>query len=574
MNNTLHYAQRYAELGWKVFPVSENSKIPLKDSKGFKEATNDPDAVDRMFSSNNCNIGISAEASGLLVVDIDPRNGGDDSYRELIAAYGELPDTVTALTPSGGTHYFFKLPKDLTKATDSLADGIDIKVNGYVVVAPSKISVNGTTKNYDWFAGQSPFEFQIAEAPSWLIEKIKTAEPKRFELPEIVHEKKRNDTLLRYACSLYSRNELTLGQVSAAVKTYNQECCKPPLEEKEVETIVKSASSYNEQPKIETREEKTLSLKEFLALDIPPIEYHLTGILPKCGKAMISGNSNAGKSIFVQNIALAISRGEVFLTNFESAQTKVLYLDLEMGKSALKERFTTMAGNEIPENLFVRYEPSINLLDKEDQERLKIWIQEVKADVVIIDPLANAWQGDEKDQVSVAQMVAFFNQIISDLKVSVLLVHHWRKATKDFKSGGQMMAGSYRWEAWLDHHITLEGQPQSVTISCHKARNMGRFQPFLAKINTDTLKFEYITSYERKFTEETLQSIYEEIGGGKVSIPDLIKYAKDKKICSETTIRKILDETNLFEINKEGKTHYISITKPRELFIDDPEEEN
>ena len=76
--------------------------------------------------------------------------------------------------------------------------------------------------------------------------------------------------------------------------------------------------------------------------------------------------------------------------------------------------------------------------------------EELNVQVLILDPLGNAWAGDESKQELVGQLTAYFNTLIDKFGISILVVHHWRKATREFKSGGQMAAGSYKWSAWLD----------------------------------------------------------------------------------------------------------------------------
>jgi len=60
--------------------------------------------------NTNANIGIpTGEKSGWLVLDVD--DGGDETISALEATHGKLPDTVTAVTGSGGRHYVFKYPQ-------------------------------------------------------------------------------------------------------------------------------------------------------------------------------------------------------------------------------------------------------------------------------------------------------------------------------------------------------------------------------------------------------------------------------------------------------------------------------
>jgi len=87
------------------------------------------------------NIGIlTGNETGLFVVDIDPRHGGDKSLAELITQKGPLPTTVSASTGGGGNHYLFLIPggASISNSANEVAPGIDIRGDGgLIVVEPS-----------------------------------------------------------------------------------------------------------------------------------------------------------------------------------------------------------------------------------------------------------------------------------------------------------------------------------------------------------------------------------------------------------------------------------------------------
>lgn len=300
-----------------------------------------------------------------------------------------------------------------------------------------------------------------------------------------------------------------------------------------------------------------VSLSQFLKSDIPPIKYYISGLLPKKGKGMISATANIGKSLLAQNLSLAMACGITSVLNkFEISSARVLYLDLEMGESALKERFQKMT-QEYPENLYIRYLPSMNLSDAKDRQLLESWLVNLKIEVLIIDPLGNAWVGNENEQQEVRGLTAYLNNLIENYGISILVVHHWRKATKEQSSGGQMAAGSYRFEAWLDCHITLEGLPSNITIICQKSRNAPRFNSFIAKINNETLWLEFITDFEKKLGEDILVQLFEETGIERVSVSDLANLAEKKKICSRSKIYDLVKESTLFKAETVKKKKYL-----------------
>jgi len=192
-------AQWYAAQGWKVLPVHGivNDKCscgrPHAETKDIgkhpainswhTEATDNSAQIQSWWESNpNYNIGVFARESGFLVIDIDPRNGGEDAYLKLEEkAQGALPPTVEAITgvhsdkgtEVRGRHLIYRCDineKFIGNFKRLGLDGIDVKHNGYILVAPSR-HFSGVT--YDWKPGHAPWEMEVAEAPDELLAVIR-----------------------------------------------------------------------------------------------------------------------------------------------------------------------------------------------------------------------------------------------------------------------------------------------------------------------------------------------------------------------------------------------------------------
>ena len=147
------HALAYAAAGIPVLPLKPREKVPAT-AHGKDDATTDVDTITRWWSRNpNYNIGLRP-TSGLLVVDIDPRNGGDMSLRD------RLPDTWTAKTGSGGLHIWLRASGDRWRST--LGEGIDLKTSAGYLVAPPSVHPSGQV--YGWL-NTAP----IATAPGWLL---------------------------------------------------------------------------------------------------------------------------------------------------------------------------------------------------------------------------------------------------------------------------------------------------------------------------------------------------------------------------------------------------------------------
>lgn len=168
-NTNLNVAIAYSHmLGWKVFPIHYKSKVPITQH-GFHEATNDIEQITKWYTDNpKAGIGLpTGEVNNLVVMDIDPRNGGDVSLERLIDEYGKLPDTVHCLTGGGGEHYYFNNDECITKSKLDGYPGIDIQGNGKYVVLPPSTHPNG--KKYYWEGSSKPVITPIADIPSFLL---------------------------------------------------------------------------------------------------------------------------------------------------------------------------------------------------------------------------------------------------------------------------------------------------------------------------------------------------------------------------------------------------------------------
>lgn len=129
----------YLDLGWRVLPIEPGTKIPLtkkgeKGRYGLKHATADYEQVMR-WGSEQCDWAIACLASGITVLDDDPRNGGAETWEELVARLGPLPPHPIQATRNGGLHHIFA--DSGIDLAGIMGPGVDIKRNGYILVAPS-----------------------------------------------------------------------------------------------------------------------------------------------------------------------------------------------------------------------------------------------------------------------------------------------------------------------------------------------------------------------------------------------------------------------------------------------------
>ena len=131
----------------------------------------------------HANIGLlCGSSSKVCVIDIDPRNGGEESLVRLARAGKRFTDTVESETPSGGRHKFYAYdPKVAVSGSNKLGSGIDISSNGHhVVLAPSYWPK--ADKFYRWVV--PPLGTELPQLPKWVVEML-APKPKRQPLKRI-----------------------------------------------------------------------------------------------------------------------------------------------------------------------------------------------------------------------------------------------------------------------------------------------------------------------------------------------------------------------------------------------------
>ena len=215
----------YAKKGIPVFPlhcpVGDGCSCCKPDCKnegkhphtehGFQDATTDPARIAEWWQKwRNANIGVPTGAlTGLLVVDVDPRNGGDDSLEELLVKHGSFPETPKQVTGGGGRHFLFGY--DGGRVPKNLADGIDLKGDGgYIVVAPS---LHKSGNRYRWDSMDGPNAIlKPAELPAWIRQFITdstqpgaTSGTVSRELPEIIPDGQKHNTIISLSGTLNKR---------------------------------------------------------------------------------------------------------------------------------------------------------------------------------------------------------------------------------------------------------------------------------------------------------------------------------------------------------------------------------
>lgn len=160
----------YSKIGAALFPMSAGSKEPFGIVASFKKdhSSNPSQWAIWRAANPDCNFGVVAFASRLIIVDIDTKIGRAEAWAlwcEVCLSWGLPPYAPHVQSASGGWHIYFAVPADVDstklRQPDAVKKHINIRCIGYTVTAGSCFDAN----HYVLMSDAAPYP-----APAALIE--------------------------------------------------------------------------------------------------------------------------------------------------------------------------------------------------------------------------------------------------------------------------------------------------------------------------------------------------------------------------------------------------------------------
>jgi hypothetical protein len=453
--NTLDTALAYTRLGIRVVPIKPGHKYPGIDN-WQNLATDDTDVVTSWWSGDYKTYGIGI-ATGrtkhgqIFVVDVDDREEyrGSDTLHDLEQRYGALPETVTAITGTGGQHLYFYSPIEVRNDAGSrLGVGLDIRGEGGQVLAAPTLHPNG--KQYQWVDGMSPLDRKPSDAPQWLLTLLTTQ-------PAMIKPQGTTDLFLadpttpsaRY-CAQTTWEQLLIPDGWTLAKTDRhgeQHWTRPGKDTRDgisatighngndALIVFTSAVSwlpeggYNRFGYMAARDHHgdwKQAAKQFLAHNTTPADnttitpdemldmlvdwktfwtqehviedWIAKPLIARARQTALFAGAKTGKSWLTLNVVAALATGKPILGQTEQPKVHVLYLDYEMVEADLYERLEQFGYTEDDDLSHLHYAliPSLPPLNTAEGASAIMRLCELtKAEVVVIDTTGRAIEGEE-----------------------------------------------------------------------------------------------------------------------------------------------------------------------------------
>lgn len=465
----------YIERGWHVLPVKPRGKDPLVDlvPHAVLDSSTDPEVVRRWFTVRpDANLAVRCgTASGLVVLDVDPRHGGSESLARVIAENGPLPDTVTCATGGGGVHFYFRHPG--TPLETWKEAGLELRIENVYVVAPPSVHPSGL--DYRW--SLDPSSNTLADLPTFLrrpkrdrprlalsvparsgeemwagaaleteISQLASCPPgdrnnrlnvAAFNLGQIVGSGYLSrvvveNRLLDAAAANGSLADDGESKVRGTIRSGLDAGCKEPRYPKTTGAPVRAAASMGPAAPI-TNESEVRGVEYVdLAVEPPPLKWIVKDWLALHDIGIISASAGAGKSTLIADLAVAISHRRPWCGSLETRiHGPVLYFDEEQSRGTLQRMFSAL-GAQSGRDLHVASCQGIVLSTAEGRIRLEREIERIGPCMVVLDTVAQVFAGvDLSSLAEVSEVFRFLFRLRDTYPVCFMLPTHNRKASRD-----------------------------------------------------------------------------------------------------------------------------------------------
>ncbi len=500
-------AFEWASRGFAVFPLAQGVKVPMAGMDWRALVVRDEIAAWEVWQKYpQANIGVRCE--GLIVVDVD--EGKHPGAMASFKALG-LPDTLTVATPTGGTHHYYRTAIDVANSASKIAPGIDIRgVDGYVVAPGSRTAVGEYRVLHD---------LPVAEAPESLIAACRKPKEKTGERvvdwsappspPSRVADARSyltdprtlvavegaggDHTTFSVACALSDRGVTPAEALELMLDHWNDRCL-PPWTPEDLRVKVDNAFRYSENSHglraadkifegvnvppeaVPTDDWQVICAASFSdEEELPEREWLVPDFIPVGYVTLLYGDGGIGKSTAAMQLAHATATGGEWLGMAVGKRGPVVVMSAEEEKGDLHRRLASVKGpfgrfagmrdiHLIPraglDSVLVKFDRDGALSLTPQWRKLAETCARLKPSLLVIDNLADIFQGNEVDKTQARQTMNVLQSICSNLGTTVLLLAHPSRtgmATGDGSSGNTAWSNSARSRIYLERHKTDKG---------------------------------------------------------------------------------------------------------------------
>ncbi len=213
-----------------------------------------------------------------------------------------------------------------------------------------------------------------------------------------------------------------------------------------------------------------ITADKLLKKDIPPVRYLVEGFIHEEGLCYCFGVAGHFKTNFLLYVAICAAAGRQVLNHFKTQCFKTLWLDEENRERGMKDKISKIAKgmnatDDELKNLKLLISDGFDILNPKNLESLKKEIEEFKPRMIVIDSVAKVFPYDERNEKDVKLIYKSVRPIIEQYKVTIIFIHHARKANfQQYSKNLEDISGSREFGAQADSVFLLAQRNQNLYL--------------------------------------------------------------------------------------------------------------
>lgn len=388
----------------------------------------------------------------MFVLDLDNKNGvnGVEWLAEKIEEHGEWPNTVEALSPSGGWHVYFQYPDFDPKTCESeIAPGVDVRAHGGMVIAPPSVKP-GAEKTYRW--KNPPGLFDVARAPQWVLEMLpRREEPKladtgfQIDTGGVYENKSEKLAQALNDCAADGRKHKGVRTVAAMlgqrglcedlIAAVVRHAC--PVWDKNVENSIRSGVAMGPQAP-QDRKSRFYSAASLKGKPLQAREWLVPDMVPQKTVSLFYGDGGTGKSLLTLQLAFAVAADTTWIGRTVNTGG-VIFLSAEDDEDELHRRIADTlraTGKDyddierltlrslVGEDALLAVESQLKLIETELFRELDARASEEAPTLIVIDTLADVFPSNENERNKARQFIGILKGQAARQECAVMVLGH------------------------------------------------------------------------------------------------------------------------------------------------------
>lgn len=225
-----------------------------------------------------------------------------------------------------------------------------------------------------------------------------------------------------------------------------------------------------------------ISCDDLLKRPIPEQQWLVKDLIPMNALTIIFGLPGSYKTRLMLHTAISVAAGEPLFGQIKTTQSPVYIIDEENGDVLISSMLKQIGAKEgLP--LFVNTRNNFTLNDENiEQILVDCYLKGIK--VVMFDSLVDMHYANENDAVEMGKVMKYFQRLLVN-GLTVIVLHHARKQSKDSVGGGNEMRGSINIYAQADSILNLKASNSQATLKQLKLRYAKPHKPIHLLVNNE-----------------------------------------------------------------------------------------